>query len=114
MSNILKPLNVWATAMGAGDHVTITTEVDDIQLTTLCGVSLMYDDGSIEEYEEDALGYYKSWNHVIGRDLSAFQSRTGEYILKNKRFCWDYSRVNNRSFYHPFIADEPIYRHQLY
>ncbi|KAI3739360.1 hypothetical protein L2E82_29763 [Cichorium intybus] len=26
-----------------------------------CGVSLVYDD----EEEEDALGYYKSWNHII-------------------------------------------------
>ncbi|KAI3739635.1 hypothetical protein L2E82_30045 [Cichorium intybus] len=31
------------------------------ELTKECGVSLVYDDGE----EEDVLGYYKSWNHII-------------------------------------------------
>ncbi|PWA51446.1 hypothetical protein CTI12_AA427660 [Artemisia annua] len=40
-----------------------------------CGVSFVYDDGKNEK-EEDPLSYYKSWNHIIGGDLSPFQSAT--------------------------------------
>ena len=50
-----------------------------------CGVSFVYDDGKNEK-EEDPLSYYKSWNHIIGGDLSAFQSTTGEYILCHEEF----------------------------
>ncbi|PWA59679.1 toll/interleukin-1 receptor (TIR) domain-containing protein [Artemisia annua] len=47
-----------------------------------CGVSFVYDDEKNEK-EEDPLSYYKSWNHIIGGDLSPFQLETGEYNLQN-------------------------------
>ncbi|KAL7617631.1 hypothetical protein Lser_V15G03451 [Lactuca serriola] len=68
--------------MEAGDHVTITVTAPYDELVKECGVSLVYED----EEEEDALGYYKSWNHIIGGDLSQFQTTTGQYILQNRRF----------------------------
>ncbi|XP_076933064.1 uncharacterized protein LOC143598836 [Bidens hawaiensis] len=36
--------------------------------------------------KEDPLGYYKTWNHVIGGDLSAFQLTSGEYFLHTVDF----------------------------
>ncbi|KAI3739346.1 hypothetical protein L2E82_29749 [Cichorium intybus] len=74
--------------MEVGDHVTITVTVTEPydEVIKECGVSLVYEDGKTDEEEEDALGYYKSWNHIIGGDLSPFQTTTGEYILHNKRF----------------------------
>ncbi|GKA95060.1 disease resistance protein RML1A-like protein isoform X1, partial [Tanacetum coccineum] len=64
-------------------------------------------DRRIKEKEEhirqnkrfDTLSYYKSWNNIIGKDLSAFQSPTGEYILQNKRSCWDCISYSNRVVY---------------
>ncbi|KAK9050269.1 hypothetical protein SSX86_030761 [Deinandra increscens subsp. villosa] len=76
------------------------------QLTMECGISLVYDeDGKIEEDEEDVLGYYKLWNHIIGGDLSAFQSTTGEYILDNRTFMQNISKTYSRS--HSFTAGCP-------
>ncbi|KAK9074069.1 hypothetical protein SSX86_006666 [Deinandra increscens subsp. villosa] len=69
--------------MRAGDHITITLVnigSHGIQCTKECGISVLYEDEEIEE-EEDVLGYYKSWGHRIGRDLSHFRIRTGEYLL---------------------------------
>ncbi|XP_023746967.2 disease resistance protein RUN1 [Lactuca sativa] len=81
-------LNHWMFGMNEmepGDHVTITVTDSRRELTKECGVSLVYkDDG--EKKEEDVLGYYKSWNHIIGGDLSPFQTTTGQYILNNDRF----------------------------
>lgn len=78
--------------MECGDHVTITLrkaryegESFSDPVIKECGVSFVYDDGEKEEEEEDVLGYYKSWNHIIGGDLTAFQSTTGEYILSKDR-----------------------------
>ncbi|KAD5802335.1 hypothetical protein E3N88_13695 [Mikania micrantha] len=72
--------------MKAGDHITIVLTKSSQDLITLeCGIGLVYDDGSMEE-EEDVLGYYKSWNHIIGGDLSHFQTKTGEYDLDNTGF----------------------------
>ncbi|CAI9269327.1 unnamed protein product [Lactuca saligna] len=71
-----------------GDHITITVtpqwhELDSYnELVKECGVSLVYVDGE----EEDVLAYYKSWNHIIGGDLSPFQTTTGQYILTNFPF----------------------------
>ncbi|XP_076936424.1 disease resistance protein RPV1-like [Bidens hawaiensis] len=56
------------------------------QITEECGIDFVYEDGSMEDEEEDVLGYYKSWNHIIGGDFSAFQLTTGEYVLHNIRF----------------------------
>ncbi|KVH80537.1 hypothetical protein Ccrd_025494 [Cynara cardunculus var. scolymus] len=48
-----------------------------------CGVSLVYD----EDEEEEVLGYYKSWNHRIGGDLSPFLTTApGQYRLNQDRF----------------------------
>ncbi|KAL4561669.1 hypothetical protein LXL04_033840 [Taraxacum kok-saghyz] len=70
--------------MEGGDHVTITVTERYGELIKECGVSLVYD--IQDEEEEDALDYYKSWNHIIGGDLSPFQTTTGEYILNNFQF----------------------------
>ncbi|KAL7618263.1 hypothetical protein Lser_V15G03384 [Lactuca serriola] len=72
--------------MEGGDHVIINVTPRYDKLVKECGVSLVYDDGEEKEEEEDALGYYKSWNHRIGGDLSPFQTSTGQYILNHKLF----------------------------
>ncbi|XP_023751082.1 disease resistance protein RPV1 [Lactuca sativa] len=66
--------------MEAGDQVTITILDWPNHVTKECGVSFVYDDGE----EEDVLCYYKSWNHIIGGDLTGFQT-TGEYTLEKWR-----------------------------
>ncbi|KAK9053314.1 hypothetical protein SSX86_029947 [Deinandra increscens subsp. villosa] len=73
--------------MKDGDHITITIEQRcGVQCTKECGISVVYDEDGKNEEEEDVLGYYKSWNHIIGGDLSFFQSTTGEYFLNKTRF----------------------------
>ncbi|XP_023746915.2 disease resistance protein RUN1 [Lactuca sativa] len=67
--------------MEGGDQVTITVTGPYNELIKECGVRVMYVDD-----DDGALGYYKSWNLIIGGDLSPFQMRTGEYILYN----WDF------------------------
>ncbi|KAI7753374.1 hypothetical protein M8C21_020026, partial [Ambrosia artemisiifolia] len=83
--------------MAAGDQITIivTQRYYNEQLTKICGVNVVYDDGKIEEEEDDVLGYYKSWNHIIGGDLSAFQYTTREYFLSNMHF-FDGSRYKEK------------------
>ncbi|KAJ9558776.1 hypothetical protein OSB04_013390 [Centaurea solstitialis] len=74
--------------MEDGDQITISMLENDIME---CGVELMYDEGDDDgkkkmEEEEDVLGYYKSWNHRIGGDLSPFQTTTPrEYVLNRWR-----------------------------
>ncbi|KAI7744817.1 hypothetical protein M8C21_020957 [Ambrosia artemisiifolia] len=73
--------------MESDDEIIITVKeipnpVRNTQVTKICGVRLVYEDEMIE----DALHYYKSWNHIIGGDLSGFQLTTGEYLLYNMRF----------------------------
>ncbi|KAL7618631.1 hypothetical protein Lser_V15G03679 [Lactuca serriola] len=71
--------------MECGDQITITMSPEP--LLVACGVSFVYDDdGDMDDEEEHALSYYKSWNHIIGGDLSVFQLTTGEYILTIWRF----------------------------
>nr|GEY24852.1 hypothetical protein [Tanacetum cinerariifolium] len=89
--------------MEDGDQVTISMRHDmifgvDSKIDIReCGVSFVYDDGKNEK-EEDPLSYYKSWNHIIGGDLSLYQSTTQEYYLNN----------------HPVIAEglrkEPLFK----
>nr|XP_043612192.1 uncharacterized protein LOC122583885 [Erigeron canadensis] len=73
--------------MEPGDLVIITIMEDFWWVfnkpTMNCGVGFVYED---ESTEEDALEYYKSWNHIIGDDLSAFQLETGEYFLSQRGF----------------------------
>ncbi|KAD5802429.1 hypothetical protein E3N88_13789 [Mikania micrantha] len=88
--------------MKVGDHVTTTVTN---KYFSPGPIILEYDDddGKIGEEEEDVLSYYKSWNHIIGGDLSPFHTTTGEYILDHNHFC----RFSNETFgsYRPFISD---------
>ncbi|KAD5802443.1 hypothetical protein E3N88_13803 [Mikania micrantha] len=70
---------------------------------TQCGICLKHaDDDDDNDEEEDVLGYYKSWNHIIGGDLSPFETTTGEYILHHNQF-W---RLSTKIFgFSPFIDD---------
>ncbi|CAI9269576.1 unnamed protein product [Lactuca saligna] len=77
--------------MACGDKINITLWHkrffnDNKSVTKECGVSIMYDNGDKDEEEEDALDYYKSWNHIIGGDLTGFLTTTGEYILHTCSF----------------------------
>nr|XP_043611772.1 disease resistance protein RPV1-like [Erigeron canadensis] len=82
--------------MAPGDHILISILIRrDIaykQGTLRCGMGLVYEDdqdGKMEE-GEDALEYYKSWNHIIGGDLSSFQWRTfGDHFLSHHEFIRD-------------------------
>ncbi|KAL7616431.1 hypothetical protein Lser_V15G03387 [Lactuca serriola] len=91
--------------MEAGDDVTITVTAQEGEVIEECGVSLVYDDG---EEEEDVLGYYKSWNHIIGGDLSPFQTTTGEYILHNWRFFKP--AIQLYPYHRKFVTDGPTYQ----
>ncbi|CAI9269406.1 unnamed protein product [Lactuca saligna] len=91
--------------MEAGDHVTITVIAPYDELVKECGVSLVYEDG---EEEEEALGYYKSWNHIIGGDLSQFQTTTGQYILQNRRF-FEFA-IYFFPYLNKLIPDDPRYQ----
>ncbi|KAJ9535878.1 hypothetical protein OSB04_un000966 [Centaurea solstitialis] len=74
--------------MEDGDQITISISKkydgdggDWNNIIRECGISLVYDEGD-DGKEEDVLGYYKSWNHRIGGDLSPFQTTTpGQYLL---------------------------------
>ncbi|MFS7906699.1 putative TIR domain, P-loop containing nucleoside triphosphate hydrolase [Helianthus anomalus] len=71
--------------MEDGDQITISVENKAYKADSIreCGVGLVYDDGTVK----DVLGYYKSWNHIIGGDLYYFQSTTyGEYKLDHYLF----------------------------
>ncbi|KAL8262641.1 hypothetical protein R6Q59_023990 [Mikania micrantha] len=80
--------------MKVGDHIIVTVANEySLELIFESGIGLVYDDGSMEE--EDVLGYYKSWNHIIGGDLSLFQSTTGEYVLEHNSYRpFVYDRTN--------------------
>ncbi|KAJ0612115.1 putative leucine-rich repeat domain superfamily [Helianthus annuus] len=66
--------------MKAGDIIIIECG-SRMECKTEYGVGAVYDDE-----EEDVLSYYKSWNHIIGGDLSAFQLTIGEYLLYRNWF----------------------------
>ncbi|KAK9050123.1 hypothetical protein SSX86_030907 [Deinandra increscens subsp. villosa] len=72
--------------MEGGDQVTVIVYHHVYssleQFTMECGIGVVYE----EEKEDDVLSYYKSWNHIIGGDLSPFQLTTGEYFLDNEEF----------------------------
>ncbi|CAI9268983.1 unnamed protein product [Lactuca saligna] len=98
--------------MEGGDQVTITTVTEEVeQLTEECGVSFVFDDGNKdEEEEEDVLGYYKSWNHIIGGDLSSFQATTGEYYLSSRRHLWHAPDIKKRKVaLELYPKDSPTY-----
>ncbi|XP_024983603.1 TMV resistance protein N-like [Cynara cardunculus var. scolymus] len=92
-----------------GDQVTITVRgYGTGSIIRECGVSFVYDDDDDDDdgehkMEEDVLDYYKSWNHIIGGDLSAFLTTRGEYLLDVTRFFgWT-------SLYCPFFEDHCYY-----
>ncbi|KAJ9558785.1 hypothetical protein OSB04_013399 [Centaurea solstitialis] len=100
--------------MENGDKVTITiiqkNYVDGITRdlnVKECGVTLVYDDEKGKMEEDDPLGYYESWNHIIGGDLSDFQSTTKEYILHIMRFWRNREIV---SYYHHYVAHDARYK----
>ncbi|KAJ9558743.1 hypothetical protein OSB04_013357 [Centaurea solstitialis] len=82
--------------MEDGDQITISMlkEYDDDDFSIKeCGVSFVYDeddDGKNKmEEKKDVLGYYKSWNHIIGGDLSPFETTTTEeYYLSRIKIIW--------------------------
>ncbi|XP_076959795.1 uncharacterized protein LOC143635973 [Bidens hawaiensis] len=79
--------------MKPGDEITIHVEhlfpTYDDDVIKECGIDLVYYENGKTEEEEDALGYYKSWNHIIGGDLSDLQLTTGEYFLEQTQFTRD-------------------------
>ncbi|KAL4581131.1 hypothetical protein LXL04_017340 [Taraxacum kok-saghyz] len=90
--------------MEAGDHVTITVAEPDNELTKECGVSVVYDDeDNMNEEEEDVLGYYKSWNHIFGGDLSHFQTTTRQYTLMHMQFYLDF--ISLYPYHRKLLAD---------
>ncbi|KAL7585540.1 disease resistance protein RPV1 isoform X1 [Lactuca sativa] len=83
-----------------GDEVSVTIveeEEDGGIMVKECAVSPVYND---RENEEDPLSYYKSWKHIIGGDLSAFQLTSGDYFLTHDRF-----------FNHP-LAFKDLFQHK--
>ncbi|KAD5802403.1 hypothetical protein E3N88_13763 [Mikania micrantha] len=81
--------------MKAGDHIIVTVANEySLELIFESGIGLVYDDVSMKE-DKDVLGYYKSWNHIIGGDLSPFQTTTGEYVLEHNSYRpFVYDRTN--------------------
>ncbi|KAI7739977.1 hypothetical protein M8C21_009162 [Ambrosia artemisiifolia] len=97
--------------MKGGDQITITVEpVEFGKYIKECGIGLVYEDEIIQEEEEDALGYYKSWNYIIGRDLSPFQLTTGAYVLNNDGFLAYASKSN--ACYHQFFDYGAYYKEE--
>ncbi|KAK9069162.1 hypothetical protein SSX86_013278 [Deinandra increscens subsp. villosa] len=75
--------------MEDGDQIVVSVAgkyANNVASNVECGVGLVFDDGRMKK---DVLGYYKSWNHIIGGDLSAFQTTAGEYILSFFFFMFD-------------------------
>ncbi|KAI3739194.1 hypothetical protein L2E82_29593 [Cichorium intybus] len=101
--------------MECGDQVTITTREFPYDIygavTKECGVSFVYNDGDTDE-EEDALGYYKSWNQIIGGDLAAFQSTTGEYSLSKQRILFSSLDID-ALYYDCFCGDGARFKDEL-
>ncbi|GJW12266.1 hypothetical protein Tco_1578093, partial [Tanacetum coccineum] len=80
--------------MEDGDQLTISVKHESMftkDMVRECGVSFVYDDGKNEK-EEDPLSYYKSWNHIIGGDLSPFQLATQQYYIFKS---WNHIMAHN-------------------
>nr|XP_043623666.1 disease resistance protein RPV1-like [Erigeron canadensis] len=104
--------------MEVGDEISITLEKCNPRLIHHSCVHLIYDgvddmtqrmklkfddeeeeDDDEDEEEEDPLDYYKSWNHIIGGDLSPFQLTTGHYFLNSMDFLRNlYSSDSNAHY----------------
>ncbi|XP_071720058.1 disease resistance protein Roq1-like [Rutidosis leptorrhynchoides] len=104
--------------MEDGDKVTITIPKEyvssDVSVRE-CGVSIIYDwenvkydhHGPTKSQVIDPLHDYKSWDHIIGGDISAFRLTSGEYLLDNHRFFfWHIDCPAYRSF----IANGACYK----
>ncbi|GKD34734.1 Toll/interleukin-1 receptor domain-containing protein [Tanacetum coccineum] len=61
-------------------------EEDGRVMVSECGMSFVYSDRDKESVDHP-LSYYKSWKHIIGGDLSPFESTSGNYFLSNYQFC---------------------------
>ncbi|XP_076941048.1 disease resistance protein RML1B-like [Bidens hawaiensis] len=97
-----------ANEMEVGDEITIIVTEDRGQTTRQCGIGFVYDEGSIKR-EDDALGYYKSWNHIIGGDISAFQLTTGEYVLYFRHFVLGMNTIPSHVYLSNLLSDSPTY-----
>ncbi|KAJ9558582.1 hypothetical protein OSB04_013196 [Centaurea solstitialis] len=65
---------------------------DDDDIIRECGISLVYDEDD-DGKEKDVWGYYKSWNHRIGGDVSSFENTTPrEYVLDRWHFLGNFSQ----------------------
>ncbi|GKD10849.1 hypothetical protein Tco_1190534 [Tanacetum coccineum] len=70
----------------AGDQVSVTNRENHRgAMVTECGISPVYSDRDKESV--DPLSFYKSWKHIIGGDLSAFEWASGNYDLTNFKVC---------------------------
>ncbi|CAI9302548.1 unnamed protein product [Lactuca saligna] len=104
-----------------GDEVSVTIveeEEDGGIMVKECAVSPVYND---RENEEDPLSYYKSWKHIIGRDLSTFQLTSGDYFLIHDRFfnrsrafkdLFQHKTTQNLFGYIPQYKDENVVTHE--
>ncbi|PWA56886.1 toll/interleukin-1 receptor (TIR) domain-containing protein [Artemisia annua] len=105
----------------AGDQVSVTIEnryeydPEAADQVSECGISLVYSDKDKEGV--DPLSHYKSWKHIIGRDLSAFQTTSRNYFLSNwqvssnryrfKRLFYSETRFK-KSFDHIPLPEYPL------
>lgn len=62
-------------------------------------MSFVYNDGDTDE-EDDVLGYYKSWNQIIGGDLTAFHPTSGEYVLSRKQILFPFMEIDRLGYDH--------------
>ncbi|GKA68401.1 Toll/interleukin-1 receptor domain-containing protein [Tanacetum coccineum] len=84
----------------AGDEVSVTIveEEEDRGITVIeCAMSPVYNDS---DKDDNSLSYYKSWKHIIGGDLSAFELTSGDYFLSHDRFI------------HPAKDFKELFRHR--
>ncbi|CAI9298992.1 unnamed protein product [Lactuca saligna] len=70
-----------------GDEICVTILEDPLRnygaMVRECAISTVYNKTD-KENKEDPLSYYKSWKHILGGDLSAFQLDSGDYLLERK------------------------------
>ncbi|GKE81495.1 hypothetical protein Tco_1551495 [Tanacetum coccineum] len=83
----------------AGDEVSVVEEEEDDGITVReCVISHVYNDSDKDDI--NSLSYYKSWKHIIGGDLSAFELTSRDYFLCHDRFI------------HPSKYFKDLFRHR--
>nr|KAJ0191370.1 hypothetical protein LSAT_V11C800435340 [Lactuca sativa] len=76
-----------------GDEICVTILEYVGVMVRECAISPVYNTEK-DNNEEDPLSYYKSWKHIIGGDLSAFQLPSGDYFLNC--FCESFRLSMNK------------------